>query len=149
MRSHLDSKNLKTYQQVYEWAKNGEIPGGEFDWFASDGEGCVAAFCTGGFGRVPQEVFASSQADYLSLLTFLEDLLPNLPVCSGGFEPWKVRGVFAYDFQALGDYHRVAEPSKPLRISELPQRLSSSPALLRFPASFSAAQLIDTCMYWK
>jgi hypothetical protein len=139
----MESESSNSYKQIYRWAKSGEVPGGEFDWFASDDDGCIAAFCTAGFGPVPEGGFAATEDDYIAAMEYLEGLLHGKPIHSGGFEPWTGRGLFVYDFRSLGEYHKAGTPTCHLRLGQIPQNLRQAVIRLRFSGSFAKSEMID------
>lgn len=115
------------------------IRGLEFDWFATDADGCIGHFATAGFGVVPGAVLAR-----LDDLRHLDEQVLKLPVIAeatahlpGSIEDWLEmarRGLFAYDWQHwCGPYRRAATPSRALRITDLPTVLADALRIVEWP----------------
>ncbi len=113
--------------------------GGEFDWFAVDGEGHVGHFATAGGGPVPSAIVAR-----LDELLHLDQQILGLPVIGdasghlpGRIEDWLEmarRGLFSYDWQHWsGPYHRAAAPRVPIRIADLPADLQEAVRVVEWP----------------
>jgi hypothetical protein len=119
----MDAQEVKTYRKIYEWARDGERPGGEFDWFAVDRDGFMAAFCTAGFSPVPDVIFEAGWESFLAVVEFIEGL-DDVPLHDGGFEPLLQRGLVVFDFDSeeTGAYVRKGIPIDPLHVG----RVSSS-----------------------
>ncbi len=112
--------------------------GSEFDWFAVDGVGHVGLFSTAGYGAVPISVLAR-----VDELRGLAGRLLEAPVVGtatghlpGRIDDWLAvaqRGVFAYDWHHwFGPYRRVATPSRPVRVGELPAHLREPVGLVEW-----------------
>ena len=115
--------------------ESADYPDGiDYEWFAVDAAGCVAAFTTGGVGPVPVTVLASHAA-----VDSLDEFILRLPVRGTGamcvslprpddYLAFAERGVFAYDWADVhraaknfsGVYELYSRPSSPITISELP-----------------------------
>ena len=142
-------KLKKTYRKIYEWARDGSRPGGEFDWFAVDRLGNVAAFCTAGFGHVPDAIFDDGWDAYFGLAAFMEQL-DATPLHAGGFEPFLNRGLTVYDFdsESTGAYIREGVASSPLcvgRIPVIPRNLVES---VRFEGEFTDLETLFAEDHW-
>ena len=102
----------------------------EFDWFARDQAGHIAQFLAAGDDTVPAAALASEEL--LEQLHVAIDTLPereSVNVPSGGFDAHlagpQQRGAYVYDAvpDRPGAYRLVAEPRRPLTVSELPEAL--------------------------
>jgi hypothetical protein len=102
----------------------------EFDWFARDLAGHLAALSSFGVGPSPSPVRAS-RADFNSLLRVFSGLSestvavvdPSPPGRTDDWQRYARCGVFAYDNADIhgGDpiYKRIAHPQTPLRFADL------------------------------
>ena len=144
----MDKKRRPSFQKVYEWARDSQRPGGEFDWFAIDRNGCVAAFCTAGYGAVPDAVFDSPWNDYLDFIRFLEEM--GLPVGHRGFDLYRERRLFVYDAGEWQDgvYSRVAFNERPFMLSEVPLSLRNTAERVVFPGEFGQSPVICPEDHW-
>ena len=105
-------------------------------WLAVDTLGQVAVFTTGGAGPIPETAMASVATG--------EESVQSLPEVSGhtlltfvprpdDFVSFAKRGLFAYDWsdvrrarsKELGGYELQAQPTSPLKISELPSSVQA------------------------
>jgi hypothetical protein len=101
----------------------------EFDWVASDADGLVGYFSTGGAGPIPKKTL--DDADALS--DILEQLLV-LPVVSSATAVGNIlnppdwievgrRGIFAYDWDRMENVYRlIALPVAPIRVGAISNR---------------------------
>jgi hypothetical protein len=88
-----------------------ELEGREFDWFATDQQGCLALFATGGCGPIPEHVRNAIEAH--------DAISRALKVTGWGtdtiWQSYSRAGLFAYDWSAQQScYVQVAKPSAPL-----------------------------------
>ena len=115
------------------------IVGNEFDWFAVDGTGHVGHFATAGFGPAPSAILSR-----LDDLRDLDERVLRLPIIGeatanrpGEIDDWLEmarRGLFAFDWQHWsGPYRRVATPSVPLLVADLPAKLLESVRVVEWP----------------
>ena len=106
-----------------------EILGFEFDWLASDADGLVAVFSTGGGGFAPDEFLRDTGAHDEAIDAILGSecstharFAPQLP--PGLKNTWRMmaeRGVFAFDSDPHGGpYRLVAAPEAAIRADALP-----------------------------
>ena len=105
-------------------------------WLAIDAEARVAFFFTGGEGPVPDSALQSIES--------AEEMVLQLPMTSDFqmyftaphtdvFTNPAMRGLFVYDWsdvhrttrEALGGYELLAEPTRPLHLSDLPTSLQA------------------------
>ena len=100
----MDDKDTRAYRKIYEWARDAERPGGGLDWYSVDRIGNVAAFCTAGFGPVPDAIVEAGRDAFLKLMEFMEEL-DDVPLHAGGFEPITKRGMAVFDFEPDGVHH--------------------------------------------
>lgn len=148
----MDTKTRQTYKKIYEWAEKAERPGGEFDWFAVDSDGCLAAFATAGFGPVPDSFFSLGLNSYLTLVGLIDDKLQGTrSVHSGGFLPYSERGFYAYDFRANeSDQYEIAEiPGTPLRLLEAVELGFNQNMFVEFAGKFSESKLVIPEEFWN
>ena len=148
----MDIKTETTYRQIYGWAENAVRPGGEFDWFAIDAEGKIAAFLTGGFGPIPDLFFGQGVESYLTLVDLIESRLGcSSAIHSGGFEPISERGLFAYDFKAMdsGRYEIAATPSDPITFFEVRKFGLSRNMFVEFSGRFEDCNQIIPENFWN
>ncbi|MFO0884017.1 MAG: hypothetical protein U0894_07520 [Pirellulales bacterium] len=148
----MDRKTRQTYQTIYEWAEKAERPGGEFDWFAVDSDGHLAAFATAGFGPVPDSFFSLGLNSYLNLVGLVDDKLKGTrPVHSGGFLPYSERGFYAYDFRTTGSgqYEIAAIPSTPLRLPDAVVLGFSQDMFVEFAGKFSESKEVIPEVFWN
>jgi len=117
------------------------VTGGEFDWFAMDGEGHVGHFATAGFRPIPRIVLAR----FGELREFDRRIL-QLPAIGeatghlgGLIEDWLEmarRGLFSYDWQHWsGPYARAATPSRAINIAEIPAALRDDIRIVEWPGN--------------
>jgi hypothetical protein len=148
----MDTKTRRTYQKIFEWAEKAKRPGGEFDWFAVDSDGCLAAFATAGFGPVPESFFDLGLDTYLMLAELVDDKLSGKRhVHSGGFLPYAERGLYAYDFRATGSgQYEIAEiPSTPLRLLEAVELGFNQNMFVEFAGRFSETKEVIAEAFWN
>ncbi|ADV67045.1 hypothetical protein [Deinococcus maricopensis] len=105
-----------------------ELPGMEFDWVAADARGHLAQMQTGGYGGVPDAALSSEEL--LFELHLLLDEMPvreDLSIPEGTFDAMLAdaqrRGLYVYDANEDGTYRRVAAPTQPLTLHDVPERL--------------------------
>jgi hypothetical protein len=116
-----------------------EIRGLEFDWLATDVNGCVAVMVTAGTALVPDAVLAAEPiTDALQ-----EHVKPN----PFRFEcdEFAAAGLYVYecDPPLHGHYRRVAVPSVALHVKDLPERLRRSAEVFSFTGlAFATAREI-------
>lgn len=107
-----------------------EIVGLEFDWLASDADGCVALFSTAGGGYAPDEFLRDTDAHDAAVDAVLASpastvarFAPELP--PGLKNTWRMvaeRGLFAFDSDPHGGpYRMVAAPADAIRVADLPR----------------------------
>lgn len=116
----------------------------DLDWFAVDDEGCVGHFTSAGFKLLPTTVVRSAE-DLEIILEFFERSTPireshfvdeqiidslrkekNPERRLRDFVAMADRGLYSYDIESYGDtYFRVAIPTSPIRIYELPENIQS------------------------
>lgn len=108
-----------------------EILNGEFDWFASDNNGHIAHFSSGGTHIAPLSV-----KNNLDNQVRLEGLLKELPIVTkaiikskdhnNDWYSFAQKGIFSYDIKHWdGPYFLVAAPEKPIRLYSLPKEVQS------------------------
>jgi hypothetical protein len=112
-----------------------EIGGLEFDWLGCDDGGNLAFFSTAGGGYVPDRVLqnADAQADAVAAILagksiaaarFAPELAPH---CINTWKMAAERGMFAFDADiGGGPYKLVAAPNVPIRVEQLPARISDA-----------------------
>ena len=105
-----------------------ELPGMEFDWIATDARGHLAQMQTGGVGVVPDAALTSEEMLF-ELHLFLDEVpvREDLSIPDGSFDSMLAeaqrRGLYVYDANEDGSYRRVAAPSQPLTLEDVPERL--------------------------
>ena len=134
-------------------------------WLASDHEGHVAAFVTGGVGPIP--ILALNCEDVL--VADLEELVCDLPRISvasllisikrpDDFLDLAERGVFVYDWtdvqrtssESVFAYEPVAAPVTPIRVDKLPLTLVNIVNDLNFgKIKFADGQPIDVRFFFE
>ena len=125
--------------------------GVEFDWLGTDASGRVAFFASAGYGAVP--LAAASRASEVDTAI---DTIGSWPTRGsfidesdghGDLNMWfdvAARGFYAYDWKHwAGPYVRVASPTDPLDIGELPPEVRSAAWLVTLPQSFTNAPTLD------
>lgn len=115
-----------------------EMEGFEFDWFATDRDGCVALFATAGSGPIPKAVLDVAEAH--------SAVGDSLEVTGLGttavWHSYSRAGLYAYDWSDVqGCYVQVAEPSAPM-LANLTSAISSIPGLPNLALSFSRAAAV-------
>lgn len=123
----------------FDSAAQGLCPYSDFEWFAIDSKGHVAFLSSAGFAAIPLLVFRSrkqyfSCASYFKHLPARCDITEHFPCAH--VESWAQpaqRGMFVYDYSSeAGEYgchvagkpyRRLASPSLPLTLSELPMEI--------------------------
>jgi hypothetical protein len=103
-------------------------------WFAVDADGHVAAFVTGEDGHIPSEGNGG----------YGWEVLEEMEKLTGRSEEEEVEqqctnlGLFCYDFGDSGDpvepYTRMAVPTEPLHVEQLPPTLRQRVGMAAFPA---------------
>jgi hypothetical protein len=147
----IDKKVLAAYQRIYKWASIGERPGGDFDWFAVDEKRNVAAFCTAGFGPIPELFFESGVESYLALVEVIERRLRHTKsLHSGGFGPYEERGLYVYDFKyrESGHYELESIPFSPVSLEDLIRFGIAQSNLIWFAGRFDETRLLNPESYW-
>ncbi|MFN0198757.1 MAG: hypothetical protein ACKVT0_18575 [Planctomycetaceae bacterium] len=104
----------------------------EFDWYAYDRRGCVAAFSSYGRGVIPNacKLCRDSYNQLYDLIASLPDVTDGLLVYpgSGRYDDWikySQQGLFGYDYQdahrkiPLGQYDLLSRPKEPIQIEQL------------------------------
>lgn len=130
-----------------------QIEGGEFDWFAVDSRGEVAHFSAAGFGPVPVALLLQ-----LNRIEGVPAAVQSLAVrgaatghAPGIISDWLAmaeRGCHSFDWKHWsGPYRRVATPSNPLNLEDLPVQLASLLRLIEFP-TVSFAELSEIRPEW-
>src|SRR5438132_4840733 len=119
----MTKPQLRAFRKVYEWAKRGERPGGEFDWFAVDELEHAAVFCSAGFGGIPNGVFDAPPNAFLNLVEYFENLGRSAP--RRGFTLYENCGFYVYDYGPAdtGVYSRVMTPRNSLTLAQIPVAL--------------------------
>lgn len=124
----------------------------EFDWLAIDTLGSVALLSSAGYGAVPPIVIqhadrvddAIDTVNRLRAIGAATDIIG--PQSGGDYSDWHqaaARGLYAYDWNLWhGPYQRLASPTKPISIDELPPSAKSAARLVKISAAFSAASSI-------
>jgi len=132
-------------------------------WLASDRNGHVGAFVTGGVGPIPVVVLASNEP----AIEDLEGMVCELPKTSTArllvsvkrpddFIEMAERGFFVYDWSdvhrtandSVNAYKPVAIPMKPRALDSLQGKLGEALAGVKFyEVSFSAETLLNVCAY--
>lgn len=119
-----------------------QLHGFEFDWLASDADGNVALFSTGGSGYAPEELVRDTDAHDAAIDAILAvpamtsaRLAPQLP--PGLPNTWHLvaeRGLFAFDCAPPGtSYRLVAAPAAAIRVADLPGPAAVVAGRLVFP----------------
>lgn len=128
-------------------------------WIGSDQAGHVAVFATGGAGPIPDSLFGNPKAR----LVDIEEMALNLPesssvgFCASVKNPYSYlqlakRGLYVYDWNDVhrsirdhtNQYERVAEPTHPMTVSDLPETLSSVATDVVFSGkSFACSDQLD------
>ncbi|MDF3070707.1 MAG: hypothetical protein K0R38_6308 [Polyangiaceae bacterium] len=117
------------------------VSGFEFDWLASDADGCVALFSTAGGGFAPMSFLRDPDAHQVAI----DELLAAPASTTVRFAPefpaapqntWRLvaeRGLYAYDSDAQGGAYRLlAAPSVPARVADLPAAAREVAGSIRF-----------------
>jgi hypothetical protein len=126
-------------------------------WLASDREGHLGVFVTGGCGPIP--VLALLR-DYP--LDAMEEQLLKLPTTSDAHLPVRMpessvfvqlaeRGLFVYDWsdvhrtkaEQIGEYELTALPYRPLTLDLLSDDLADAARSVRFNVAFQTAWLVN------
>jgi hypothetical protein len=128
-----------------------EIQGFEFDWLASDNDGHVALFSTGGAGYAPDEFLRDTEAHHAAIDAILA--LPTSTVAT--FAPdvpahlvntWRLvaeRGLYAFDCDPCGGpYELVAAPAAPIRADALPFAIAKIVGGIRVRLGFAANEIV-------
>tara|TARA_R110002072_G_scaffold302758_2_gene488474 strand:+ start:3991 stop:4368 length:378 start_codon:yes stop_codon:yes gene_type:complete len=115
-----------------------ETQGIEWDWFASDGDGHVALFASGGSGQVPPVLLEHEDA--------IAELLQFLGIrCDR--ESWAVAargGIFGYDVDVNGGpFRRVSVPSNPILLEQVPEPHRSLISRVTVHDCFSRLRWLD------
>jgi len=134
------------------------LSGVDYVWIATDKDGLLAIFVTGGAGAIPiaalQDIQTGSgelEATFLQLPVISEvDLLVNYPR-PDDFEAMAERGFFTYDWRDVhrvkrdhsGKYEKITAPQKPIRIRDLPPSLQILARRTTFNLSFLSADAIN------
>jgi hypothetical protein len=156
VRRRKQSATLAVQADLSSTWKAGAYPSHlDLCWLASDRDGHVAAFTTGGQGPVPVEILNRIQQDDLDL----EHLAWALPAVSSppadaqlceSFKGFCERGLFVYDWSdvhRIGDgliaYERQAEPDVALKVDDLPSNMLEAGRLIRLDVSFEVDRLVD------
>lgn len=125
----------------------------EFDWLATDTLGNVALLSSAGYGAVPPVV--TQHVDDVDAAVDIVNQLPAIgtatdiitPQSGGNYSDWHqaaARGFYAYDWnQSHGPYQRLASPTKPISIDELPSPARSAAQLIKISIPFSTANSIN------
>ncbi|GAB3455353.1 hypothetical protein [Actinophytocola sediminis] len=117
----------------------------EFDWLAVDSQQQVALFTSAGYGAVPETVLRN-----VSLVDRAVDAIAQLPavgkateVClpgDGDYSSWLTtaqRGFFTYDWTLWhGPYQRLAIPTVPIILEQLPTPIRQAAELVNFTPRF-------------
>jgi hypothetical protein len=111
----------------HEWITSREqVLGYEFDWYAIDGDGCLALCSAFGWGTVPSVVFKTPRKNCQYYEAPLIEKLPETGVPQtaefGSCDAWDLlcrRGLYIYDNadsnpSHAGPYQRIGVPSVPL-----------------------------------
>lgn len=106
-----------------------DVSGFEFDWLASDGDGCVALSSTAGGGFAPMPFLQNPDEHQAAI----DELLAAPASTAARFAPefpsarqntWRLvaeRGLYAFDSDAHGGAYRLlAAPAVPARVADLP-----------------------------
>jgi hypothetical protein len=123
----------------------------EFDWLATDTLGSVALLSSAGYGVVPPVVI-----QHVDQVDDAVDIIGQLPATGaatdvitptgGDYSDWHqaaARGLYAYDWhQSHGPYQRLASPTKPISIDELPPSVKAAAQLIKISVPFSTADSI-------
>ncbi|MGQ0701140.1 MAG: hypothetical protein ACT4PZ_23220 [Panacagrimonas sp.] len=132
-------------------------------WLASDREGYLGAFVTGGVGPVPLQALNHEGTSVQDI----EGLICGMPSVSGArtlvsikrpddFLDLAERGIFVYDWidfhrtasESLHAYEQVATPVSPITVDMLPDELAGIAKILRFDdVAFVDAQRLDVRAY--
>jgi hypothetical protein len=123
----------------------------EFDWLATDAGGRIAFFASAGFGAVPlaaaeraAEVDAAIDTivSWSSMGSFIDETDGN--GVSSEWTDMAARGFYAYDWNHwTGPYTRVASPTKPLDIGELPPEVVGVVGLVRLRGPFAEWRTVE------
>lgn len=128
-----------------------DIQGLEYDWLASDNDGCVALFSTAGAGHAPKAFLLDTDAHDMAIRAvlalpattaakFAPDLAPGL------INTWQLvaeRGLYAYDCDPNGGpYHLVAAPAVPVRVDALPPDVATVATAVRCLLRFERTRLL-------
>ena len=123
--------------EYFEAAKKGLRPFSDFEWFAVDSNGHIAFVTSAGFAPIPLIVFRSKR-QYFDCANYFENLPEKSESILSEDFPYKVkswidaakRGLFAFDwnwglscYEAGKPYRLIAYPTKPLKVSELPNEI--------------------------
>jgi hypothetical protein len=125
----------------------------EFDWLAVDSQQQVALFTSAGYGAVPETVLRN-----VPLVDRAVDAIAQLPavgkaaeVClpdDGDYSSWLTtaqRGFFTYDWTIWhGPYKRLAIPTAPIVLEQLPTPIRQAAELVNFSSHFSSEAAIAT-----
>lgn len=119
-----------------------DIEGLEYDWFACDGDGCVALFSTAGGGFAPDAFLRDTDAHDAALEALLASEASTrarfAPEVAAGLQnTWRLvaqRGVFAFESDPSGGPYRVvAAPEHPARAAQLPGAMAAVAGAICLP----------------
>lgn len=125
--------------------------GWDWGWLASDREGHLGLFYTGGHGAVPLAALAASYPEdveqQLQALPQMSDarLLVSRPDMTSFVGPAE-RGIFVYDWsdQRTGAYELAAMPYRPRTLEQLAPELADAARAVRFnQIAFPDTWLVD------
>ena len=126
----------------------------DFDWFAVDAVGQLAHFTTAGMKKLPESVAVSAE-DLALITSYFEKIAAhrgfhevesNISEKNGdrylrSFIAMADKGLFSFDIEShlapSAAYFRVATPTSPLHLSELPTPISDIVARTRIEGTFS------------
>jgi hypothetical protein len=118
----------------------------EFDWLAVDSQQQVALLSSAGYGPVPETVLRNVPlVDHaLHAIAQLPAVGKTTDVClpsDGDYTYWLTagqRGLFAYDFRLWhGPYKRLAIPTAPIILEQLPTPIRQAAELVNLSPDFS------------
>ena len=132
----------------------------DFTWFATDRDGCVAAFFTNGDGPFPSSLAPNPESmnDFEATVDAFLESLPSTGECElvDGQErtsvigPFCRSGIFVYDWVdspqptagAIGGYQQVGRPTSPLNLRIVLPMFAHLVTQYTFSLRFSDVEII-------
>jgi hypothetical protein len=134
----------------YDKKKAGEKPSGNLHWYAADAGGQIAVLDGRECGYIPEDVFAFSKDDYLTVFEYFAR--PTEEQFNGDYETgYAEQGLFLCEVMdmATDGYERIRIPAVPRQLSSCPLVIRKTIELVRFDGVFESTSVLWATTKWK